>query len=312
MASMVHEGLLLLFRNRPRLAPELLEHALGLGVPAYSEARVEAAEFTQVVPTEYRADLVVLLLEGKPVLAIVVEVQLSRDEDKRASWPLYLTSLRSRVRCPTVLLVVAPDAAVARWCAQPIELGHPGFRLQPLVAGPDAIPVVSDPEVAGREPELAVLSAMAHGHEEVGPAIAQAVLSSAGGLEDERFRLYVDLAVSSLSEAARRALEALMKSGTYEYQTELFRQWIAQGREEGELAAILEVLDARGIKVDEESRQRLMACKELSQIKLWLRKAVTVQSARELFESEPAPKPAARKAGKGGKGLSTSKPRSKR
>jgi hypothetical protein len=25
-----------------------------------------------------------------------------------------------------------------------------------------------------------------------------------------------------------------MKSGTYEYQTELFRQWIAQSREEGE------------------------------------------------------------------------------
>jgi hypothetical protein len=52
MASMVHEGLLLLFRNRPTLAPELLEHALGVSVPAYTEARVEAAEFTQVVPTE--------------------------------------------------------------------------------------------------------------------------------------------------------------------------------------------------------------------------------------------------------------------
>jgi hypothetical protein len=281
-----------------------------------------------VVPTEYRADLVVLLWEGKPVLAIVVEVQLSRDEDKRASWPLYLTSLRSRVACPTVLLVVAPDAAVARWCAQPIELGHPGFRLQPLVAGPDAIPVVSDPEVAGREPELAVLSAMAHGREEVGPAIAEAVLKSAGGLEAERFRLYVDLAVSSLSEAARRALEALMKSGTYEVQTELFRQWIAQGREEGlkeglqeglqeglhrgELAAVFEVLDARGIQVDEASRQRLMACKELSQIKLWLRKAVTVQSVQELFEREPVSHPAAGKTGKRAKSPSAPKPRSKR
>jgi hypothetical protein len=116
------------------------------------------------MPTEYRA---VLLLEGKPIFAIVVEVQLSRDEEKRASWPLYLTSLRSRVGCPTVLLVVAPDA----------------------------IPVIKDPEVAGREPELAVLSAMAHGREEVGPAIAQAVLSTAKGLEDERFRLYVDLVV---------------------------------------------------------------------------------------------------------------------
>jgi predicted transposase YdaD len=165
------------------------------------------------------------------------------------------------------------------------------------------------------------------GREEVGPAIAEAVLSSGEGLEAERYRLYVDLAVSSLSEAARRALEALMKSGTYEYQTELVRQWVREreeglrkGREEGrqegfyegELAAVLEVLDARGIPVDEASRQRLMACKELSQIKRWLRKAVSVQSVRELFESEPAPKPAARKTGKRGRSQNTPRSRSKR
>jgi hypothetical protein len=124
MASMLHEGLLLLFRNRPALAPELLRDALNLRLPRWTEARVESAELTEVVPTEYRADLVVLLLDGQPIFAIVVEVQLSRDEDKRKSWPLYLTSLRSRVGCPTALLVVAPDAAVARWCAQPIELSR--------------------------------------------------------------------------------------------------------------------------------------------------------------------------------------------
>jgi hypothetical protein len=104
MASMKHDGLLALFHNRPSLAPELLQDALGFALPAWTEARVESAEFTQVVPTEYRADLVVLLLDGKPIFAIVVEVQLSRDEDKRKSWPLYLTSLRSRVGCPTVLM----------------------------------------------------------------------------------------------------------------------------------------------------------------------------------------------------------------
>ena len=181
MASMQHEGLLLLFRNRPELAPELLRDVLGLQLPQWTEARVESAELTEVVPTEYRADLVVLLLEGKPCFAIVVEVQLSRNEDKRKSWPLYLTSLRSRVGCPTALLVVAPDAAMARWCAQPIELGHPGFVLQPLVMGPEAIPVILDEQVAREDPELAVLSAMAHGHEEVGASIAHTVLERRTG-----------------------------------------------------------------------------------------------------------------------------------
>jgi hypothetical protein len=319
MASMQHEGLLLLFRNRPTLAPELLRDALGLGLPAWSEARVESAELTELVPTEYRADLVVLLLEGRPVFAIVVEVQLARDEDKRKTWPLYLTSLRSRVGCPAALLVVAPDAAVARWCAQPIELGHPGFVLQPLVAGPDAIPVLTDEQAARQDPELAVLSAMAHGQEEVGQAIAQAVLAAVVGLEAERVRLYVDLALSSLNDVARDALEALMRSGNYEYQSEFARKYVALGREEGlqeglqkgETAALLEVLDARGLVVDAAARERIVACTELAQLKRWLRKAVTVHSVQELFEHGPVPKPAARKAGKR-RTLKAGKPPSKR
>lgn len=314
---MQHEGLLLLFRNRPTLAPELLRDALGLTLPAWSEARVESAELTEVVPTEYRADLVVLLLEDKPVFAIVVEVQLSRDEDKRKTWPLYLTSLRSRVNCPTALLVVAPNAAVARWCAQPIELGHPGFMLRPLVAGPDAVPIIVDEQAAKQDPELAVLSAMAHGQEEVGQAIAQTVLAAVAGLEAERVRLYVDLALSSLGEAARRALEALMKSGNYEPQFPLFREWLAQGREEGlekgrhesVLSDLFDVLDARGLEVDAASRQRILACHDLAQLKIWLRKAATADSVQELFASESAPKAA---AGKAGRSVKSSKPRSKR
>ncbi|MFL5349621.1 MAG: hypothetical protein ACJ8AT_32905 [Hyalangium sp.] len=315
MASMQHEGLLLLFRNRPTLAPELLRDALGLELPSWSEARVESAELTEVVPTEYRADLVVLLLEGQPVFAIVVEVQLSRDEDKRKTWPLYLTSLRSRVNCPTALLVVAPDEAVARWCAQPIELGHPGFVLQPLVAGPAAIPVLTDEQAARRDPELAVLSVMAHGQAEVGQAIAQTVLAAVQGLEAERVRLYVDLALSSLREAARRALEALMKTN-YEPQFPLFREWLAQGRaeglqegrHEGERVALLEVLDARGLEVDDASRQRILACGEQEQLKLWLRRAATARSVRELFEEGTAARP----AGKPPRGTKAPKSRSKR
>jgi hypothetical protein len=319
MASMQHEGLLLLFRNRPTLAPELLRDALGVPLPAWSEARVESAELTQVVPTEYRADLVVLLLEGQPIFAIVVEVQLARDDGKWMSWPVYLASLRARVGCPTALLVVAPDATVARWCARPIELGHPGFVLRPLVTGPDAIPIITDEQAAREDPELAVLSAMAHGQQEVGEAIAHAVLSAVVGLEAERVRLYVDLALSSLSEVARAALEALMRSGNYEYQSEFARKYVAQGREEGrqegrqegETGALFEVLDARGLEVDDDARGRILACTEPAQLKLWLRKAVTVKSVQDLFEPESVSKPTARKASKSGRSAQARKPRSR-
>jgi hypothetical protein len=57
------------------LAPPLLVEALGVAVPHYAESRVESSDLTDVLPAEYRADVVVLLVDGKPVLGIVVEVQ---------------------------------------------------------------------------------------------------------------------------------------------------------------------------------------------------------------------------------------------
>ena len=141
---MLHEALVELFRRRITLAPEVLSEALGVALPEFTEARGETVDFTQIIPTEYRADLVVLLLDGRPVLAIVVEVQLSRDLDKRRSWPVYVTTLRARFDCPACLLVVCSDAETARWCASPIEIGHEGFALRPYVLGPGSVPVVTE------------------------------------------------------------------------------------------------------------------------------------------------------------------------
>jgi hypothetical protein len=82
MPSHLHEALLLLFRNRPALAPELLRDALN-ALPSFSEVRLDSADLTDIQPAEYRADLVVLLLNGAPVFGIIVEVQLSTDARKR-------------------------------------------------------------------------------------------------------------------------------------------------------------------------------------------------------------------------------------
>jgi hypothetical protein len=172
MPSLRHEALLELFRNRPALAAELLRDALGVELPSYVEARAESAELTQVVPTEYRADLVVLLWEDLPRFAIVVEVQLSPDEEKKYTWPVYLTHMRAKLKCPTALLVVAPEEGVARWSGQPMETGHRGFVLRPYVAGPRSIPVITRAEKAHEAVELAVLSALAHGQGEQGAAMA--------------------------------------------------------------------------------------------------------------------------------------------
>ena len=97
---------------------------------------------------------------------------------------------------------------------------------------------------------------MAHGETEQGATIASAVLPAIRGLDDDRARLYYDLVYNSLNEAARRALEAMMKG--YEYQSDFAKKYVAQGRAEGRTEgraeeaarALLTVLRARDLDLE--------------------------------------------------------------
>jgi len=276
---MAHDALVDLFKNRPSLGAELLSEALGVALPSYTEARLVSIDLTKVRPAEYRADVVVLLLDDDiPIWVLIVEVQLSIDPRKRYSWPDYSTGARATYCCPVGLLVVAPDPDVAAWCVEPIETGIPGFVLRPPVLGRTAVPVVTDPTEAARRPELAVLSAMAHGEGHLGAAIAAAVLPAVAGLDDDRARFYGDLVLNSLNEAARRALEAMMKG--YEYQSEFAKKYVA----EGEAKAMLTMLRARGIAVSDAARERILAEKDPKQVERWLEKAATAASIAEVID----------------------------
>ncbi|MGC4087455.1 MAG: hypothetical protein QM756_06110 [Polyangiaceae bacterium] len=236
MPSSLHEALLLLFQNRPELAARLLHDALGVELPDYGAVRVEASTFSDLEPAEYRADLVVtLLVDGAPALAIVLEVQLTRDARKRYTWPLYAVSLRARLRCDVVLCVVTPHADVAHWASEPIALG-PGNLFTPRVLGPSSIPTVVSSKHAEADPELAVLSAMAHGQGEAALAVRIATAASAGlrAIHDmDRAVLYSDFIVSALGEAARKAFQ--MFPAGYQIQSELIRNLIAKAQAELEL-----------------------------------------------------------------------------
>ncbi|WP_437571609.1 hypothetical protein [Sorangium sp. So ce542] len=289
MPSVTHEALVELFKNRPTLAAELLHDALGQPVPAFTEARVEPSDLTEILPSDRRADVVVVLLvaeQRRPAMAVVVEVQLGVDANKPYIWPVYVTQTRARHRCPTRLLVVTIDAALAQWCSRPIDTGHPGLTLTPLVLGPEGVPVVTDAEQARAAPEVVVLSAMAHGRGEEGEAIGVAFLAAAVGLDEERRALYADVVLSSLNEAARRMLEAMMKSG-YQYQSEFARSYVAHGRQEGSIEAkaqaVLAFLEARELEIPAEVRERVLASTDLAELDRWIRRAAVVGDARELL-----------------------------
>jgi hypothetical protein len=223
--SFSHELLVELFRCRAELAGELLEAALGVRVPE-GRAAIGSSDLSQVTSPAYTADCVVRLGEPDALGAIVVEVQLAPDPDKRRSWPVYVAALAASLGCPVWLLVVTPSERVARWARAPIELGHPGFRLTPLVVGPSAVPRITEAG-ARPAPELAVLSVLAHPEE----AVARAALTSIGSLAEDRARLYFDVILAALPEKVRAALEAWMQE--HDYQSEFARRYLQQGIEEG-------------------------------------------------------------------------------
>lgn len=293
MVSIHHAALVALFRNRPTLAAELLI-ACGESIPQFAEARIEAAELTNVAPAEYRADLVVVLLDdaAQPVLGVIIEVQLHRDERKRFTWPVYLVDMRARFECETLVVVVTSEPAVASWAKAPIHLG-PGNDLRLHVIGPSVIPKITDQDDACRDPELAVLSSIAHGSTSLDVAIAATI--AVAGLDEERLKMYYDLIVASLTHAARIALEKHMATSNYQYQSEFARKYVAQGKAEGILEgkaegeaagkanALLTFLGARGLALDEEGRARIAACTDIEQLDEWIKRAATAATIAQLF-----------------------------
>lgn len=277
--SFSHEALVELFRNFPELAPMLLRSALGLELPAYTSVRLESADLTQIAPAEYHADLVLLLEDERPVLGIVLEVQLEAKQRKRFTWPVYVAGLRARLECEACVLVVAPSDDVATWAVAPIVLG-PGASLRPLVLGPSSIPSVVELDEARRAPELAVLSALAHSDD---ARVAFAAMLAALDLPDERALLYSDWIRASLGQAVRAALEELMETRGHEFQSEFARKHDARGRATGRAESILSFLDARGLVVSDDQRQRILGCTDLEQLDKWVRRAATVSSTDELF-----------------------------
>jgi hypothetical protein len=228
MLSFHHEILVELFRGNSELAVALLRSCGGIAV---DHARVEhgSIDLSQVAPTEYRADAVVILHDraDRPVTGVIVEVQRHIMRDKLLTWPAYVANLRAKLGCPAVLLVIAPDPAVAAWARQPIDLGHPGFHLTPIVIGFDDVPWVRDPVAASRLPELAVLSVLAHPELE----IAETAIDAIAQLPADQARLYFDVIMTALPATIRQILEARMQR--YEYQSDFALKYYGQGVAEG-------------------------------------------------------------------------------
>ena len=300
--SMVHEGVIALVRDNPAFAASVLRDLLHLDVPRFHAARLTEAAFPELVPVEYHADAVVLFDgadgdQSKPVLGTVFEVQLDRKDRKRYTWPLYAVAARARHECPFILTVVTPDATVAQWADQPIELGNGSFA--PCVIGPQGIPQVTDHDQALREPQLAVLSAVAHGRGDVATAMAigRAAIDAARALAEEQRLLYSGLIEKALSEAARKALE--MDPQIKQFFSEAHQRSYARGEAEGEAKGLAKgkaeglakgkaeslrmILQQRGLAMTDEQQRQILSCTDVTILDRWLTRVLSVASVDELL-----------------------------
>jgi hypothetical protein len=237
MPSAMHQVLVALLLERPDVLTDVLASSAEPGVPPHTRIRPAATTFTNLSPPSYHADLALRVEDelGRLRELIIGEVQLRRDRRKHISWPIYLTAARAEVGldCPVTLVIVAPTAAVASWCAKPIALDRHGSMVQPVVLGPERIPLIADVETAKAHPELAVLSAVVHARSEQAAEIATAALLACRTLDSEHVSQYADMVEARLDPVARRAVEKLMEMHGYRYQTAHARKHFAAGEKKG-------------------------------------------------------------------------------
>ncbi|MDC0747584.1 hypothetical protein [Polyangium mundeleinium] len=98
MPTLEHNGLVDMFRENPALAPHLVELLFRMDLPPYATVTVVETALDQLVPVEFRADLVLELRDehGALVFAIVLEVQRDKDARKKYAWPVYVGVVRAQ------------------------------------------------------------------------------------------------------------------------------------------------------------------------------------------------------------------------
>ena len=76
-----------------------------------------------------------------------------------------------------------------------------------------------------------------------------------------------------------------MMKGGYAIQTELVRKWVDHGSLQTKAQDVLAVLEARGLEIPAEVRERVLGSTNLAELDQWIRRAAVVSSAGQLFDA---------------------------
>ncbi|MEE4597039.1 hypothetical protein V2J94_35000 [Streptomyces sp. DSM 41524] len=296
MVSSSHEALHRIFQEDTGAIVRALRQLLGVPFPETSSAFVVSPDLTEIAPVERRVDtLLQVETEADGTYLFAIESQSRRDPKKPAAWAYYLSYMHAKFGHQPVLIVLCPDEATARWAAHPISLGIPdcpSLTVRPLVLGPGNTPVVTDAKDVVRDVPMAVFSAITHSRSENVDAILKALATTLNSLDPEQATIYAELVEAGLGNTPARKIwsdlmSALLNFFRSEHAQRAFAEVRAETRAETQVEvraeSVLRVLNARGLEVTAETRERVGSCKDLALLDTWLDRAVTASRAEDLF-----------------------------
>lgn len=131
---------------------------------------------------------------------------------------------------------------------------------------------------------LAVFSALTHSRGTEARGILEALASALTTIDEETASSLSEFTEIGLGETPSAEIwKAMMATRTYPFVSQTRLRGREEGRAEGLAAAIFKVFDRRGIKVDDDSRQRIETCTDSDALEAWLDQSFVVAKASDLF-----------------------------
>ncbi|MGW5371331.1 hypothetical protein ACWER6_25740 [Streptomyces sp. NPDC004009] len=155
--------------------------------------------------------------------------------------------------------------------------------------------MITDARTAAEKPAMATFSALAHANSPHIDAILDALGHALAGMDWGAASHFFQFLESALGDSPAGAkwrdivtfVNYLPGRGTV--MERAYLEGEAQGEAKGEANAILRFLEARGISVSEEARDRIANCTDLALLNRWLDRTPRVESVDDLFKEDPRP-----------------------
>jgi hypothetical protein len=306
------------------LAPHIVVQLMTMGwrklrLPRYHRAHLYPSD-AGFGTSGHHADTVVALenAKGRTLRAFVAEVQRSPEKVKFWVWPLYVASVRAKLRCLTTMLVICTNDRVAQWARRIIPDSVARWcDMLPVLWSPSNFPATTDPSEARETPELAALSCLLLHQRADWVRLFDTAVAGLATLDRDLALRYIGILHMGLAEQPQRQrdLEERMSTKTYDpdgYVRELVADWLTQGRAEGEAKglaegeakglaegeakglaegeakglakALLSLLEHRGVAITNVTRERVNECTDQERLMIWYGRALDATSIDQVFD----------------------------